>query len=228
MRDFRDIGHKAIYVANSSRALKQIGWQHAEPVLRSLAYALLAHEGGNPAKGDAPADRSWKQNQDLAAKIRADWAGGKTDPARTTELLATLRTGSASEASEKVVELLNAGVAPQSIWEALFDAAGELVMRDPKIVSLHAVTTTNAMHFAFGKTASEETKRLLLLQNAAFIPGFRGSPKKNGVAIDQLEPLAPKASGSEAVAEILADISHDRRPPARCWPMRRTIPPRRS
>lgn len=48
MRDFRDIGHKAIYVANSLRTLQSIGWQHAEPVLRSLAYALLAHEGDNP------------------------------------------------------------------------------------------------------------------------------------------------------------------------------------
>src|SRR5262245_8851095 len=42
-RDFRDIGHKAIYVANSWRTLQNIGWQHAEPVLRSLAYALLEH-----------------------------------------------------------------------------------------------------------------------------------------------------------------------------------------
>ena len=51
-RDFRSIGHKAIYVANSCRTLQCIGWQHAEPVLRSLAYALLMHEGGNPAKRD--------------------------------------------------------------------------------------------------------------------------------------------------------------------------------
>jgi hypothetical protein len=36
-RDFRDIGHKAIYVANSFRTLQAIGWHHAEPVLRSLA-----------------------------------------------------------------------------------------------------------------------------------------------------------------------------------------------
>ena len=35
-RDFRDIGHKAIFVANSWRTLQFIGWQHAEPVLRSL------------------------------------------------------------------------------------------------------------------------------------------------------------------------------------------------
>ena len=40
MRDFREIGHKAIYVANSFRTLEVIGWQHAEPVLRWLAYAL--------------------------------------------------------------------------------------------------------------------------------------------------------------------------------------------
>src|SRR5947209_7312456 len=31
-RDFRDIGHKAIYVANSWRTLNCIGWQHAEPI----------------------------------------------------------------------------------------------------------------------------------------------------------------------------------------------------
>ena len=51
-RDFRDIGHKAIYVANSFRTLEVIGWQHAEPVLRSLAYALLDRSGAreNPAE----------------------------------------------------------------------------------------------------------------------------------------------------------------------------------
>jgi hypothetical protein len=129
--------------------------------------------------------------------------------------LAVLRRGSAAEASEKVVELLNKGVAPESIWDALFDGAGELMLRDPNIRSLHAVTTTNALHFAFGQTAIDRTKRLLLLQNAAFIPLFRGNPKDKGVPIDELQPLATEASGSDAVAEILADISHDRLTAAR-------------
>src|SRR5262249_28927511 len=31
-RDFRDIGHKAIFVANSYRTLQTIGWRHAEPI----------------------------------------------------------------------------------------------------------------------------------------------------------------------------------------------------
>jgi len=215
MRDFRDIGHKAIYVANSWRTLRHIGWQHSEPVLRSLAYALLEHEGDNPAKRDAPADRPWKHSRELVSKIRTGWTDGKADTQATADLLATVRTAAAADASDKVVELLNKGVAPQSIWEALFDGAGELMMRDPNIRSLHAVTTTNAMHFAFGQSASDETKKLLLLQNAAFITLFRGNPKDKGTAIDQLEPLATKAVGGDAVHEILADISHDRMTAAR-------------
>src|SRR6266545_3637173 len=58
-RDFREIGHKEIYVANSFRTLEVIGWQHAEPVLRSLVYAILDSDRdrakGNPAKLDLDA-----------------------------------------------------------------------------------------------------------------------------------------------------------------------------
>ena len=193
-RDFRSIGHKAIYVANSWRTLQCIGWQHAEPVLRSLAYALLMHEGGNPARRDDPADRPWRHNQERAARIKDDWTAGKPDAAASADLLATLRTGSDDDACEQVVELLNRGVAPQSVWDALFDAAGELLLRQPGIVSLHAVTSTNALHFAFQASGDDQTRRLLLLQNAAFLPLFReamgGRGKVGDARIDQLEPVA--------------------------------------
>src|SRR5262245_33271259 len=71
-RDFRDIGHKAIYVANAFRTLQCIGWQHAEPVLRSLAYACLQHEkdNPNPSKRDAAADVIGRHNTDRARTIR--------------------------------------------------------------------------------------------------------------------------------------------------------------
>ncbi len=65
-RDFRSIGHKAIYVANSWRTMQCIGWRHAEPILRSLAYALLMHEGDNPANRDSEADRPYRRNQELS------------------------------------------------------------------------------------------------------------------------------------------------------------------
>ena len=60
-RDFRDIGHKAIFVANSWRALGSIGLEHAEPVVRSLTYALL-DRGGDDIHADAPADRPIRWN----------------------------------------------------------------------------------------------------------------------------------------------------------------------
>src|SRR5439155_1499700 len=115
-RDFRDIGHKAIFAANAWRTMQAIGWRHAEPVMRSLTYALLEHSGGNPAKGDAEADRPWRENVGRAGKIRANWQRGTLKPEAGAELLAALRTASASEASAKVVELLNKEIDPSCLW----------------------------------------------------------------------------------------------------------------
>jgi hypothetical protein len=219
-RDFRSIGHKAIYVANSLRTLQCIGWQHAEPVLRSLAYALLARENqGNPAEHDYPADRPWRRNQERAAKFKEDWTGGAARAAAARELLATLRKASEDEACDHVVELVNSGIAPQSIWDALFDAAGELLLRQPGIVSLHAVTTTNALHFAFQASADDQTRRLLMLQNAAFLPLFRAAMGARGkvreAQIDQLEPIATSSERATAIEEVFAEASRDRLEAAR-------------
>ncbi|HQX53883.1 MAG TPA: hypothetical protein PLR25_28480 [Planctomycetaceae bacterium] len=180
-RDFRSIGHKAIYLANAWRTLQTIGWEHAEPVLRSLAYAMLNHNGEpNPATSDLAPDRAWKTNQQLSQKIRDGWEGGKSDGAATTELLTVLRAGTADESAACVVEQLNAGVSPQSLWDALHLAAGELVMRQAGIVPLHAITTTNALRFLFDNVGSPQTRKLLLLQNASFLPLFRAAMKARG------------------------------------------------
>jgi hypothetical protein len=211
-RDFRDIGHKAIYVANSWRTLQAIGWQHAEPVLRSLAYALLDRGGGpNPAKGDLEADRPWRRNQAIAGKIRPDWLDGETSSSATSELLGVLRQASPEEASAQVVELLNRGVSAQSIWDALFNGAGELLVRRPGIISLHAVTSTNALHFAFQTSSNDEIRRLLLLQNAAFLTLFRGD--ETSLSTDKLDELQlPNGPDNKAptLDEIFNDISQDR------------------
>jgi hypothetical protein len=215
-RDFRDIGHKAIYVANSWRTLQNIGWQHSEPVLRSLAYALLEHEGENPSNRDADADRPGRKNLERLREIRADWQAGAISADATNEMLGALRSGSPDDTSAKVVELLNRGVAPQSLWDALFQAANEMLMRKPGIVSLHACTTTNALHFAHSQTFNDETRRFVLLQNAAFIPLFRDrAGARDGIAIDQLEPLELKGQSSEALDDIFADVSADKRSAAR-------------
>lgn len=216
-RDFRDIGHKAIYVSNSFRTLEVIGWQHAEPVLRSLAYALLDRSGAreNPSQADLPADRPFRRNLGSLAGIRGGWTAGKVSAQATKELLQSLRSASSEEMSDLTVKLLNDGIAPQSLFDGLFTGAGEMLMQAPGIVSVHAMTFTNAVHYAWHRVRSDETRRLLLLQNAAFLPLYRGNREDSGVHIDTLEPLAPEAAPEGAVAEVFADVGRDRLAAAR-------------
>jgi hypothetical protein len=208
VRDFRELGHKEIYTANSFRTLGAIGWQHAEPVLRSLVYAMLDRVGAkeNPSKADLPADRPFRRNLENVKQIRAGWLDGKSDADATTELLEVIRSGSAVDTSAKTVELLNKGVAPQSIFDALFDGAGEMLMQQPGIPTLHATTFTNATHYSWQHATNDETRRLLLLQNAAFLPLFRSGVKDKGIRIDKLEP----ADSAPDLDEICATISKDK------------------
>jgi hypothetical protein len=215
-RDFRDIGHKAIYVANSWRTLQQIGWRHAEPILRSLAYALLDRGNGpNPSTSDLSPDRPGRRNERRAKEIRSDWLAGKPDAAATREMLAVLREADEEAVCDRAVALLNRGAAPSSLYDALFQFAGELLMRAPGIITLHAVTSTNAIHYAFQTSGREQTRRWLLLQNAAFLALFRQAAvgrgmKPGGVRIDELEPLSPVTGHERAVEEIFADVSRSK------------------
>lgn len=180
-RDFRSIGHKAIFLANAWRTLQTIGWEHAEPVLRSLAYAMLNHNGEpNPAKSDLEPDRAWKKNLELAVKFREGWESGLPTHAATDELLKILRSGSAEEAATCVTELINRDVSPQTIYDALHLAAGELLMRQSGIVSLHAMTTTNALRFLYDHVGTPQTRKMLLLQNASFLVLFREAMRGRG------------------------------------------------
>lgn len=211
-RDFRSIGHKAIFVANSQRTLQFIGRDHAEPVLRSLAYALLMHEGSNPAERDDEADRPYRRNTEVAAKIRQDWQDGQLDSDATRELIVALRTATNDDACDLAVDLLNKGASPQSIWDALHLTAGEMLMQQPGIVALHAMTSTNALHYAYQTSGDDETRRLMLLQNVAFLPMFRGAMKSRGAIKDlTIDDLTPEklVVDTPATEQIFADLSRD-------------------
>ena len=211
IRDFRSIGHKAIFVANSYRTLQCIGWQHAEPVLRSLAYALQNHEGQpNPAESDLDADRPWRKNLERADTIRDDWQLGRADDKAVEELVNTFRTGSNDDTSEQVAEMLNAKVSPQSIYDAMFLSAGELLMRQPGIVALHAVTSTNAFRFAFDMAADDHTRRMVLLQNAAFLPMFREAMNGRGEVNDRsILALRDDTEEQSSVDDVFGQIGKD-------------------
>jgi hypothetical protein len=217
-RDYRYIGHKSIFLANGWRTLQYAGWQHAEGVVRSLARAMTAyfHEQGHPNQTNQLADRSWRQNRKLATTIRAGWQSGKPDGGAGAAFSATLRRGSTAEASEAAVALLNREIGPQVIWDGVLNGVSELLMTWPGANMVHAVTTANAVHFAYQTSNSEETQKLLLLQAAAFVPLFRddlgkGSRLQNVKQIEWLEPRPLDGGGKGAIEEIFAAVSEDPR-----------------
>ncbi len=194
-RDFRSIGHKAIYLANSFRTLQTIGWDYSEPVMRSLVYAMLNHHGeANPATADLAPDRPGRLNWERAKQLSEQPWSISIDNQATLDFVRTLHTAEADEDSAQAVELLGHGVSATSLWDGLFASAGELLMRQPGIVALHAVTTTNALRYVFETTSSEQTRRFLILQNASFLSLFRQAAEDRGelqdVRINELEVAA--------------------------------------
>ncbi len=214
-RDFRSIGHKAIYLANAWRTLQVIGWQHAEPVLRSLAFALLAHTNEpNPSTSDLEADRPWRENEGLVARIPPSWLDGKTDDSVPQQLFDSFRDGATAAAALVATDALAHGIGPQSVWDGVFVGAGELLMRQPGIVALHGLTTANALHFLWQHVDDDRLRLRLLLQACSFNSMFRESARARGTladrTIDVLEPATNADGAAPAVDEILADISADR------------------
>jgi hypothetical protein len=206
-RDYRDIGHKIIFVSNAFRTLQTIGWHHAEPVLRSLALALLKREGNSKPTGDLPADRVGIHSAELASKLGPDWRDGPAKPDSVPDLLAVLRQGSDADVGAAFAKRMDGTVSPRTLWDAVFLGAGELLMKQPGIVGLHTLTTANALRYAYGAVGDGEgtLRRVLLLQAASFLPLFRGAmgAKVANVRIDKLAADGDSDS-SEAVFAALA------------------------
>jgi hypothetical protein len=207
LRDHRDIGHKAIFAAQAWRTLQAIGWQHAEPVLRSVAYAVLDLQGDSHKAAAGP----YETNLENAGKIRGNWMVGKPDVAATRSLLQVMRQGSPEDASAEVVKLLNWGVAPESLWDAVALSGNEMLIQKPGIVPIHAVTSANALHYIYGASGDDTNRKLALLQAAGWQPLYRARNKSSdALRIDELEPITPDGSGDDAVADIFATVNTDR------------------
>ena len=210
-RDFRDIGHKAITASNCQRVLNVIGWHFAEPMLRSTVYALLNHEGeANPAHSDHEADRHWRRNQDYLRQFPKHWQYGKPNKSASIELLTALRTEHSEGAVKLTTQLLRQGVDSQSLWDALILAAGELIMRQSGIISVHANTSINALHYAYRSSTTDDNRGMLLLQAVSFISQFQQllSGKLRSLKIDDFSPVA--TDSHNRVQEIFSVTSDDR------------------
>lgn len=215
-RDFRSIGHKVIYLANSWRTLQVIGWGYSEPILRSLAFALLNSEGSkNPAEQDLPADRPWRQNAELLSqKWPENWENGSIDSQATRDLISQFRSEDPHAAATSAAGMIQRGISPQSVWDAVFVGSGELLMRQPGIVGLHGLTTANAMNYVWQNAESRDLRRRLLLQACSFNTMFRDAAARRGQlkseTIDGLASAEESPAKNPSLDEIFASVSSDR------------------
>lgn len=207
VRDHRNIGHKAIYSAQCWRTLQAIGWPNAEPVLRSLAFALLDLQGDSDRTPEGP----YNANLENARKVRDGWQIGKASPEATRSLLASLRSASPEAASAEVLKHLNDGIAPEALWDAVLLAAGEMLLRNPGIVALHATTSANALHYIYGASGDQTTRKLALLQAAGWMPLYRSrNNSKSNLQIDAIEAREPDQAKEDDLQAIFAAARGDR------------------
>jgi len=164
-RDFTNVGHHPIFVAQAYRTLQQIGWQHAEPVLRSLVWGLLAAKAGAD-------DAAFVANQERAAALRlAD--DGKPSARATGDVLRDLHTKDADGAAAMVAALLHDGLALDAVLDGLRLMAIEQLWRQPGVLAVHALTSLNALRFAAGTAQAEHTRAMALLQAASWQVQYR-------------------------------------------------------
>jgi len=188
VRDFNDIGHKAIFTAQVHYSLSQMPWNAALPVLRSLVKGLL----------DEPAIPHYKDfvlNKARVQRLNRDWMDGNRDHQASIHLLKKLRVADSAEAAALTAELLGDGVHPQSIWDGIRLFAGETLFRRPGLLPVHSATAANAMQMAYTLTTQSQTRALCLMQAASWMSLMRQFLEKNrlfttdGPGLDSLQPI---------------------------------------
>ena len=216
-RDYRNIGHKAIFTACTWRTLQAIGWQHAEPALRSLILGLLDFGRDRRMNGYAFEDQSHAANGETAAKLLPDlppdWiAAQSADPSRARAVLEAVRGAGPVAASAEVARMLGEGEAgARDAWDGIHLAAGDLMLRLPGILGVHCVTSANALHYAFRMSSDAETRLYLLLQGVGWMGQFASYMSRDdgmrNLDISKLE--RSDAAGTGDASAILALVGKD-------------------
>ncbi len=218
-RDYRNIGHKAIFVANAHRTLNAIGWQHAEPVLRSLVLALLDFGKQQKVNGYAFEDQCYRGNlkrlKETLPRLDDAWMAEQAEPAVTRSLLGVIRESTAEEACTEVAARFAKGkTTAGTVWDAVHLAAAEVRMRarsGAAIVGVHAVTAVNALHHAYLVMSEPQDRLLLLLQAVGWMGQFRkwAETREDSLRrfpINDMEPSADAAPLDRALTETLAGV----------------------
>jgi hypothetical protein len=115
-------------------------------------------------------------------------------------------------AAKAAFDLIKSGAHPRALSDGIHLAAAELVMRQPGIVPLHAVTTTNAIQYLAANVGDDRLRKWLLLQNVSFLSHFAEAATGRGkLAEADITTLSGSEGNAPAVDEIFATMSGNRK-----------------
>src|SRR5438093_5315470 len=101
-------------------------------------------------------------------RLRDGWSANQPDPGLTRAVVAAIREASPDEACAEVARGFARGKATSGArWDAVHLAAAELRMcagGGAALASVHAVTSANALHYAYTAASDPQVRFLLLLQ----------------------------------------------------------------
>jgi hypothetical protein len=167
-----NLGHPAIALANSHRALEAMGWQHAEVALRYVTGYIAGY------KGDKTYAPNLERVRQTVPGLATDWAAAVGERTATVDLYHLLRAGKADDACALICsQLLANKVKAGAAWDAIALAAADSIFRH-RIgggalgAQVHAVTTTNALRYGFDLVDAPQVKLTNLLQAAGVVSDF--------------------------------------------------------
>ena len=189
-RSFVNIGHKIIYAAQIERTLRRIEWKHAEPAVRSLVMALLFQPSTRMTDASS-------RSEELAGELPDEWLRGAESPGRSLELLRDLRSTDREGAQDLIVRAFRDGVGPSTVWDGLRLRSAEVFShrasstprRREALLPVHAVTVTGAFGHAWRTSRSDRTRRLMVLQAAAWLADLQAWLEDNDCIADATKPL---------------------------------------
>ncbi len=203
-RSFVNIGHKIIYATQIERTLRRIEWRHAEPAVRSLVMALLFQPSGRMTDASA-------RSEQLARRLPDAWLAGAESPGRSLDLARELRAAGREKAQDLVVQAFRDGLGTQTVWDALRLRSAEIFShrasstprRREALLPVHAVTVTGAFGHAWRTSRGDRTRRLMVLQAAAWQADLGAWLEDNDCIAERTKPIDALDADAPAAPESI-------------------------
>jgi len=166
---FLNFGHQLIYTTKVFDLLDAVGWQHADPVLPALTFAIVT----GTREDTLPAMRGLGARLAEVAPRFRQLDGGRGDVPEPDRLQAAVAFGRGEEAFAAVLAALEAGAAPERVLDAIALAAAERMLtfdvaidRDPGVQDgwlwvTHPFTYADAVRRALQRDSRPERLRFL-------------------------------------------------------------------